>query len=144
MNHRKFLSHLDEQRIVAAIQAAEARSSGEIRVDIAHHAVADALAQAQERFRQLDMEKTRDRNGVLIYFAPRSRQFAVFGDTAIHQRCGDTFWGGIAEAMTPLLRDGKFTEAIELAVERVGDVLADHFPRRPDDQNELPDAVTRS
>ena len=101
-----------------------------------------------QRQRRLHIEPKRggiyDRNGVLLFFAPRSQQFAVYGDVAVHERCGDAFWREIAEAMTPLLRDGKFTDAIVMAVQRVGAVLAEHFPRKPDDRNELPDAVTHS
>jgi len=144
MKTSAFLSQLDEQRIIAAIQAAEAGTSGEIRVDVAEGRVNDALARAGRRFSQLGMTRTRDRNGVLLFFAPRSQQFAVYGDAAMHERCGEAFWREISEAMTPLLRDGKFTEAIVFAVQRVGAVLAEHFPRKPDDRNELPDAVTRS
>ena len=35
----------------------------------------------------------------------------------------------------------QFTEAVVFAVQKVGDALAKHFPRRPDDVNELPDKL---
>jgi uncharacterized membrane protein len=39
-------------------------------------------------------------------------------------------------------RRGEFTEGVVHGVERVGDVLARHFPRVASDRNELPDEVT--
>lgn len=45
------------------------------------------------------MTATRDRNGVLIFVAPRSQKFAVIGDTGIHECCGDEFWRRLVEVM---------------------------------------------
>lgn len=143
MNHHEFINQLDEAKIVAAIAAAENTTSGEIRVYITHHKVTDALARARLRFTKLGMEKTRQRNAVLIYLAPRSQQFAVVGDTGVHEKCGDDFWREVAAAMEQLLRSGQFTEAVLTGVEKVGALLAAQFPRTPGDTNELPDGIAR-
>jgi uncharacterized membrane protein len=87
------------------------------------------------------MTRTRERNGVLIYVAPRSQKFAVIGDEAIHKRCGDDFWKSLAGQMEGEFRKQEFTRGMVLAVNKAGELLADHFPRRTDDGNELPDKV---
>ena len=143
MKQDEFLARLEDEKIVAAIQAAEARSSGEIRVYISEVAVPDALTAAQEKFLELNMTATRERNGVLLFFAPESQTFAVIGDQAIHARCGQSFWNDIADVITAHLKADAMTEAIVRAVDKVGAVLAAHFPRRTDDRNELPDRVER-
>ena len=143
MKPKDFIGKLEDSRIVAAIEAAEKTTSGEIRVYISHQKRDDALTAARARFLALGMHKTRDRNGVLIYFAPRTHQFALWGDTAVHEKCGQTFWPQIVSGMTPLLKNGRLTEAVEHAVKEVGAALAKHFPRRPDDSNELPNAIVR-
>jgi uncharacterized membrane protein len=134
---------LEESRIVAAIASAEKRTSGEMRVWISEKERTDALAAAKERFVKLGMQKTKQRNAVLIYFAPASQQFAIWGDNAVHEKCGDTFWKSIATGMVPFLKEQKYTEAVEFAVKALGDVLARHFPREPGDINELPDQIVR-
>jgi uncharacterized membrane protein len=101
----------------------------------------NVLDAARRRFHKLGMTRTRERNAVLIYFAPLSHQFAVWGDQGVHEKCGDEFWREIVSGMTPLLKEGQFTEAIVRAIERTGEVLARHFPREPDDKNELPDRI---
>lgn len=141
MKPDELIEKLDDTRIVEAIAAAERRSSGEIRVCISHRRRTDALAAARQRFFKLGMERTRRRNGVLIFFAPRTRQFAVWGDTGVHAKCGEDFWKGMVAEMTPLLKEGRFTDAVVLAAEKVGEVLARHFPPDPDDRNELPNRV---
>jgi uncharacterized membrane protein len=139
MKPKEFIDKLDEARVVAAIAAAERKSSGEIRVYISHKQREDALAAAKARFLSLGMNKTRHRNAVLIYVAPRTHKFALWGDIAVHEKCGESFWQQITLSMTPLLKSGRVTEAIEQAIKEVGDVLARHFPREPGDRNELPD-----
>ena len=143
MKPKEFISQLDEEKIVAAIGEAELKTSGEIRVYISQKNREDALAAAQNRFEKLGMTKTRLRNGVLIYFAPQAQKFAVVGDVGLHKICGDGFWNSIREKMSALLKDGHFTEAILAAVHEAGAALAKHFPRSPDDTNELPDQIIR-
>jgi uncharacterized membrane protein len=141
MHPKHFLGRIDEPRVVAAIRAAEQSSSGEIRVFVSEKQVDGVVDEAKVHFLRLGMEKTRARNGVLIYIAPRSRNFAIVGDVGVHERCGDRFWQEIASGMESHLKKERYTEALILAIERVGAVLAAHFPHQPDDRNELPDDI---
>ena len=143
MKPKEFVSQIDEQRIMDAIAAAERRSSGEIRIFVSDNKITNALVEAQAQFRKLNMEKTRERNGVLLFFAPRTQQFAIVGDTGIHEKCGQPFWEEISALLSARFKEGQFTEAVVAAVAKVGEVLARHFPRRPDDENELPNQIVR-
>lgn len=145
MNAPKFIKLLREDEIVAAIRAAEQKTSGELRVFISHQEdVTDPVAAAQAEFTRLGMTQTRARNSVLIFLAPGPRKFAVMGDTGVHARCGDAFWQELARTMTDRFRAAEFTEGIVQGITRAGELLAEHFPRRPDDHNELPDRVEHS
>jgi uncharacterized membrane protein len=145
MNTPKFIEQLRENEIVAAIRAAEQKTSGEVRVFISRQqTVDDPVASAQAEFNRLGMANTRDRNGVLIYLAPGPCKFAVIGDTGIHARCGQAFWQELAGSMSARFHAGEFTEGIVQGINRAGELLAVHFPRRPDDIDELPDRVEHS
>jgi uncharacterized membrane protein len=87
------------------------------------------------------MHKTRDRNAVLIFVAPRVHKFAVVGDNAIHEKCGDEFWQCVVERMRMHFQNEMFSDALVEAVKEVGSVLATHFPRTAKDTNELPDDI---
>lgn len=137
-----FLNRLNHDDIVAAIQAAELRTSGEIRVFVSHQSQTDAMAAARQHFAKLGMDQTAARNGVLIYVAPRAQTFAVIGDSGVNAKCGESFWTDLAVSMQARFRQGEFTQGILEAVHRTGEVLALHFPRQSDDRNELPDAVS--
>jgi uncharacterized membrane protein len=137
-----FFSAFDSDRIVQAIGAAERRTSGEIRVHVTKHSPKDLEKRAERRFHLLGMTKTAERNGVLIYIAPKARQFRILGDAAIHEKAGAEFWTQVAAVLEEHFRRGEFTEGVIRGIERVGELLAAHFPRGADDKNELPDQIT--
>jgi len=139
---KQFLSQLDHDRIIAAIGESEKATSGQIRVHITRRRPTDLEARARRRFEKLGMTQTRHRNGVLIYIAPNLRQFQILGDTGVHEKCGDDFWKETAGEMEADFRRGAFTDGILRGVQKVGRVLAEHFPREAGDTNELPDEVT--
>jgi uncharacterized membrane protein len=142
MRTKEFLSKLEHDRIVRAIREAEAKTSGEIRVFIQRGKLnAHPLIVAQKKFQQLGMYKTRERNGVLIFVAPRAHNFAVVGDKAIHEKCGEHFWQDIVSGMRTHFQSEEFSRAIVEAVEEVGKVLATHFPRTSAKANELSDEI---
>jgi uncharacterized membrane protein len=141
MKPHHFLKAVDRDRIVAAIAAAEKRTSGEIRVYISRKKVDHAIHAAGHCFTKLKMSQTPLRNAVLIFIAPVSHQFAVVGDTGVHAQCGDDFWREVVEGMEPSLKHGDFTEALVHGVEKVGSLLAAHFPPSTVGRNNLPDAV---
>ena len=145
MQTREFLSKLEHDRILQAIREAESKTSGEIRVLIQRGKLkSDPLVAAQKKFQQLGMHKTRERNAVLIFVAPRVHKLAVVGDNAVHEKCGNEFWQRVVERMRNHFQNEKFTDALIEAVEEVGAVLASHFPQRVRDMNELPDDVIES
>jgi len=141
MRTKEFLRKLEHDRIAKAIATAEATTSGEIRVFIQRGNVADAVSSARDQFERLGMAQTRERNAVLIFVAPRAQKFAVIGDRGVYEKCGEPFWGALTQAMRPHFQAQRFTDAIVHAVREAGSLLKQHFPRRPDDRNELPNAV---
>ena len=141
MKVNDFLKHVRHDDIVAAVRQAELSTSGEIRVFISHKNVDDAVAAGQAAFMRMGMAKTRHRNGVLIYVAPKAHKFAVIGDQAVHEKCGDVFWQALAAEMSGHFKKSDFTEGILHGVRKAGELLAAHFPPHRGDKHELPDQV---
>ncbi len=138
---RHFLSRLDHDRIVAAIADAERKSAGEIRVHVTHRKPKNLEERAKLRFEKLGMTRTAHRNGVLMYIAPKLRRFQILGDVGIHEKCGEDFWKETASVLEAHFRKGDFTDGIIRGVEKIGEVLAEHFPRSAEDRDELPDEI---
>ena len=128
----------DQEAIVHAIGVAENQTSGEIRVAIDRAYQGDPIARALEYFHRLEMQKTSQRNGVLIYVAVDSHQFAIVGDQGINDKVPSDFWEQTKEHMLEFFRQDQLSEGIIAGVADAGVQLSRFFPRAQDDINELP------
>lgn len=139
---REFFTKDEEQQIRQAILNAELDTSGEIRVHIENKCSGDVMDRASHLFKQLNMHKTKLRNGVLIYLAVKNRKFAVLGDQGINHVVSDDFWDNIKRVMLMHFRNEEFTTGLTEAIKRSGQQLQKHFPYQTDDVNELSDDIS--
>ncbi|MCF8255280.1 MAG: TPM domain-containing protein [Bacteroidia bacterium] len=139
---KNYLSKEDQELIVSAIQSAELATSGEIRVHIEPTVSIDPMKRAQEVFFSLGMEKTEQKNGVLIYLAMEDRKLAIVGDEGIHQKVGSSFWEEEKELMKSHFLKGEFAIGLSSAIEKVGEKLRAYFPYQSDDVNELNNEIS--
>ena len=69
------------------------------------------------------------------------RRAEIVADEAILKVTDDHTWGEAMDALIADVREGRPGDGIVAAIERVGVVLAEHFPRSADDKNEIPDKL---
>lgn len=139
---KPFFTEEEQKAIVASIRAAEKRTSGEIRVFIESRcSYVDAINRAAEIFFGLKMEQTEDRNGVLLYFAMKDHQMAIFGDEGIHNKVGTDFWNKEVRKILLEFRKENHAQGIINIITEIGDALVYHFPYENEDRNELPDDI---
>ena len=129
--------------IVEAIREAERGTRGEIRVHVKGRCK-DAMKEAKRQFFKLRMQRTKERNGVLIFVALQSRHFAIVGDQAMHAKVGEDFWNAARDAMQAHFEKNELVTGIVAGVRRVGEKLKQHFPAAENNPNELPDKVSGS
>lgn len=140
---KPFFTPEETQTITSAIQAAERSTSGEVRVFVESKCrFVKAVDRAYELFGELEMYRTAQRNGVIVYVAVKDRQLAVFGDEGIHQKVGNEFWNNSVREMLKEFNKEHYAEGIAGVVLKIGDALKQHFPYDKDtDKNELPDDI---
>ena len=133
-----------QEAVVAAIRAAERRTTGEIRVFMEHRCTfMDAIDRAIEVFATLQMAQTEERNAVLVYVAVKDQQFAIYGDEAIYQKAGGPhFWERAAMILQAALRRGDIAGGLTACIGELGTALSNHFPYDSEvEKNELPDEI---
>jgi putative membrane protein len=96
---------------------------------------------AEAQFVAHGIHLTEARTGVLLYVALAERRVEVVADTGIDAKVGQEVWDELMAGIVSGARAGRLADGIVEAIGRAGTVLATHFPRRPDDRNELPDRV---
>jgi len=138
-----YFSEEENAQIVQAIKNAEQRTSGEVRIYIEKKCkMVNPVHRAKEIFFQLAMDKTNDRNAVLIYLAMKDRQLAIYGDEGIHQKVGQEFWLNEVKAILAAFNRNNYTEGLVKIIHDIGEALLYHFPYDAQtDKNELPDEI---
>lgn len=127
------------------IVSAESKTTGEIRVHVSDQAHDEnPLGSAHSIFLKLNMQNTRERNGVLIYFNPKARKFALFGDEGIHQKLGQHYWDELVLHLRQTIHEKDLLTAIIHAVHALGEKLAVHFPGTKHDTDELHNDISES
>lgn len=136
-------SEEEKQQIIAAIQRAEQRTSGEVRIFVENRCeYVDPLMRAKEVFYSLKMTETAQRNAVLLYMAIKDRQLAIFGDEGIHAKVGNAFWNDEVKKILKQFNRENYAEGVVQIITDIGEALAFNFPYDgTTDKNELPDEI---
>lgn len=140
---KEFFTAAEKEQLMAAIEKAERRTSGEVRLFVESKCkYVDAVDRAKEIFIELKMDKTDLRNATLIYLAIEDHQVAVLGDEGIHQRVGAEYWKAEVQKMIMQFKAEHLVDGICMAIADLGEALQHHFPYNQDtDKNELPDEI---
>ncbi len=133
-----------EQRVVAAIAAAERDNRGEVRVHIERRGRGPGLQRARRWFFELGMHRTAADTGVLLYVAVGDRQAAVFAGGALHAEVEPARWQAVIDAVTAGYGAGRPADGLCDGLARIGEILREALPGDDVHGNELPDAVSRS
>lgn len=96
---------------------------------------------AMEQFLAHGLHITRERTGVLIFAALSDHQVEVLADEGIHSKVDQAVWADAVEALSRGMKNGDPAAGFETAISLCGDVLAEHFPPRATNPNEIADRL---
>ena len=137
------------QRLGQRVAASERRHTGQIRICAEGGLPLSYLwrgASARERaitqFGKLRVWDTEHNNGVLIYLLLQEHAIEIIADRGFNRHVPQAEWTRITQRMCEPLRQGKYEQALGIALNDVTTLLATHFPPNPHRPrlNELPDA----
>ena len=97
--------------------------------------------QAVQEFFKQGLHKTRDATGVLFFISLFERRVWVLADQGINEKISPESLQAHAADIASGIKAGRAAEALCREIRGIGKVLAEHFPVRDDDINELPDQV---
>jgi len=141
---RKFLKKAEGDKILQSIREAEKKTSGEIRIHFQKSINQPVINAAIETFFELEMDKTKDRNGVLFFIVPRKKQFAIIGDEGIDNVVPDDFWDEVKSVLERHFKKKSWAEGLIEGIKLTGEKLKKYFPYEEDDIIELSDEISYS
>lgn len=145
-NTKKYFNKDVLIRIEQAIAQSEMTHSGQIRfvvetslspMALYHHQ--SSRERALEIFSLFRVWDTEENNGVLIYLLMADHDFEIIADRNIHAKAGQDYWVKVCKEMEVLLKNKQFSEGVLLGIERIHEVLRQHYPAEVITPNELPD-----
>ena len=134
-------------RIERAIAQGEAAHRGEIRFVVEASLPwsylkrdASVRQRAEMLFAKLRMWDTDERNGVLLYVELADHGIEIVADRGIAAQVAPAQWQAICGEVVQRFAAGEFEGGVIAGIERIGDLLAQHFPARDGERNadELP------
>ncbi|MXO58285.1 hypothetical protein GRI89_01835 [Altererythrobacter salegens] len=92
-------------------------------------------------FKAAAERRTHGRTGIVIYLSMDEHRAEIVADEAIASKVSPEVWGEAMAVMLVEIKQDHVGAGMAAAIGRVGEVLAEHFPRAEDDRNELPDRL---
>ena len=92
-------------------------------------------------FLERGLHYTQDETGILILISLLERRVHVLADRGINRLVPRSAWEEIVGLVTEGIRSGEPCDALCTAIERCGDLLAESFPPRAANRDELPNLI---
>lgn len=97
--------------------------------------------QAVQAFFEKEMYKTRDATAVFFFISLFERKLWILADKGIYSKISPEELQSYAGQMAEGIKQGRAAEVLCMQITRLGQVLAEHFPAREDDVDELSNEV---
>ena len=141
-----FLSKTDIEKVKNKISEIENSSSGEVVISIRRkrnffERKKSIFQLASEEFRRANVANTIDSTGVLIFILLSEKKLYILPDNNIIKVVPDNFWQNLADEMSEKFKTRKFVDGLLDCIEKIGEVMKNHFPKKQEDVNELPDDI---
>ncbi len=98
-----------------------------------------AARTAREVFLAQGLHHTEGRSGLLIFVSVAEHYVEILADKGIDDKVTQDQWDAVVSDFVGAVKAGRTAEGFEQAVDACGTLLAEHFPAKPGDKNELPD-----
>ncbi len=145
-----FLLTKDEQiEIIEKIKSIENKTSGELRLAIRNkknffERKKTSKEVALKTFYALNMHKTKDKTGVLLFILVEDKKLEIIADSGINEKVEKNVWENFVFELSTYFIQNKFKEGIIVELEKIGNLLSQHFPQKENDIDELSNEISFS
>lgn len=143
---RKYLSKADLEELKNEIGKIESETSGEIRLCLKlkrgfHEKKLSYKEIALKEFHKLEMHKTVDKTGVLIFILFEERKFEIITDEGINSKIHKETWDIIINHIKTEFSSGNYKAGLVKCLNEIGKILIKEFPVKEGDKNEISDDI---
>jgi len=92
---------------------------------------------AELEFHRLVSLKTQNKTGILLFVSLMERYSVVLADESISKKLPPETWNEVLKLLNSQMSSKELAKGFVPAIEKCGELLTSHFPRDPQDKNEL-------
>lgn len=96
---------------------------------------------ALRHFIESGVYSTNENSGILIFISVMEREVRIIADSGIGAKIDQLRWDTIASELSKAFKENYAAEGVLYAVEQCGKILADNFPAKKENPNELVDGL---
>ncbi|MGE5564938.1 MAG: TPM domain-containing protein [Parcubacteria group bacterium] len=97
---------------------------------------------ALQQFVSKSLHTTSARTGVLLFVALAEHRAEVIADEGIYAVAPHEVWDSVVARLVDGVKRGRLADGLVAAIERAGEILAEHVPATGENPNETPDELT--
>jgi len=122
------LNETEKRKLEAKIGALENLTSAEFKIVISNRAWMGSKRKAARLFKKYGLEKTPDRNAVLLLVLKNDRELVLFGDEGIYQKSSTHHWPAVRNAIVEEFKKDEYYVGLSIGIEMIAENLVHHFP----------------
>ena len=128
-------------KLESKIRVLETRTSAEFKIIFCQHAWTGIKRKAKQLFKKYGLDKTQDRNAVLLLIVEQDRELLIYGDEGIHKKSATEHWPAVRDAILENFGRREYYIGLSAGIEMIAENLTEHFPAQVDNQNEVSNEI---
>jgi len=92
-------------------------------------------------FMESGVYNTKDRTGILIFISIMEHRVELLADSGINEKIPKEKWQNIVDNILAGIKQKQIAKHLIESIDECGNLLAEHFPIKDDDKNELTDDI---
>lgn len=136
----KYLSEEDLKAIEQIITEEEAKTSSELCVSIKYTLPLfnkNIENYSSKLFKKYKIFNTKNRNGILILFILKSRQFYILFDEGIYKKIDKNYLNLLTSGISQEIKNKNLLDGIIYSIKELNKIISQNFPIEKNDINEL-------
>jgi len=101
----------------------------------------EVFQRALQEFQEHKIGNTERRTGILIFLSLLEHRVVVLADEGINSRVNPNVWQEIVDHLIVEIKRKELVNGVCVAIHRCGEILSEHLPKTPNNQNELPNQL---
>ena len=123
------------------IKTLETMTSAEFKIIFCKHAWLGVKHKAGQLFKKYQLDKTKDRNSVLLLVVEEDREIAIFGDVGINEKSSTEHWSVITDAILSDFKSESYYIGLSTGLDLIASNLVERFPTDESNHNEVSNAI---